>query len=238
MGWYFYQVSLLYFIPVIFVYAFINILGSANIQLNYFLQSQCSSSTKRKVIAITFDDGPHPNHTLKLLEVLGSHNVNATFFCIGKNAGTHPEIVSEIIKKGHLVGNHSYSHNKLFDLFSSKKMQNEIQKTNKVLTSIIGNTPLLFRPPFGVTNPMLSKAISRTNMVSVGWSLRSFDTVKGPDAVIAKLMAKTKPGDVVLFHDTNPNIIAIIEKYLSWLNRNDYKIVSLTSLLNIKAYED
>ncbi len=238
VGWYFYQTSLLYFIPVIFVYSVINILGSTNIQLNYFLHSQCSSSTKKKVIAITFDDGPHPNYTPKLLEVLDSHNVNATFFCIGKNAGTNPEIVSEIIKKGHLVGNHSYSHNKLFDLFSSRKMQKEIKETNKLLASIIGNLPLLFRPPFGVTNPMLSKAISRTNMVSVGWSLRSFDTVKGPDAVIAKMVANTKPGDVVLFHDTNPNIITIIEEYLLWLNKNDYKIVSLTSLLNIEAYED
>jgi len=238
VGWYFYNLSLLYIIPVIVVYAFINIMGSTNIQLNYFLHSYCCSSAQKKEIAITFDDGPHPDQTKKLIEVLESHNVNAAFFCIGKNAVTHPEIVSEIVKEGHLVGNHSYSHHKFFDLFSSRKMQNEIQETNKALTSIIGKSPKLFRPPYGVTNPMLSRAIKRTNMVSVGWSLRSFDTVKGPEAVISKLVSKTKPGDVVLFHDTNPNIITIIEEYLLWLNKNDFKIVSLTSLLNIEAYED
>ena len=75
-------------------------------------------------------------------------------------------------------------------------------------------------------------------MVSVGWSLRLFDTVKDPKNVIAKLVTNTKPGDVVLFHDTNKNILEIVEEYLLWLKKNDYKIVSLTSLLNIEAYED
>jgi len=236
-GWYFNLTSLYYLIPLAILYIVINIVGSANIQFNYFFSSYCRSATTKKEIAITFDDGPHPEVTLKLISLLNSHNVKATFFCIGKNASEHHNIISEMVNNEHLVGNHSYNHSNVFNLRSSKNMQKEILETNHIITSIIGKSPILFRPPFGVANPMLSRAISRTNMVSVGWSLRSFDTVKEPEAVIAKLMANTKPGDVVLFHDTNPNIITIIEEYLLWLNKNDFKIVSLTSLLNIEAYE-
>jgi len=238
IGWYFNLTSLYYLIPVTVVYIIINIVGSARIQLNYFFPSYCNASTTKKEIAITFDDGPHPEVTSKLIGLLDSHNVNATFFCVGKNVSAYPQIVAEMVNKGHLVGNHSYGHFRFFDLLSSRNMKKEILETNLVLNSITGKSPLLFRPPYGVTNPMLRKAINKTNMVSVGWSLRSLDTVKNPKDVIAKLVANTKPGDIVLFHDKNPNIITIIEEYLGWLKKNDFKIVSLTNLLNILAYED
>ena len=238
VGWYFNIISIYYIIPVSIIYLIINIIGSANIQFNYFFHSHCSSTTSIKEIAITFDDGPHPDITPKLLELLNKHNAKATFFCVGKNADAYNEIVAGIFSSGHILGNHSYGHSKFFDLFSSKKMKTEIIDTNEVITLITGKKPLLFRPPYGVTNPMLRKAINKSNMTSVGWSLRSFDTVRKGEKVLAKLIANTNPGDVVLFHDTNPNIITIIEEYIKWLQKNDFKIVSLTSLLNISAYED
>ena len=238
MGWYFEFISPYYLILIAILYLIINIIGSANIRLNYFLNSYCKSTTNKKEIAITFDDGPHPDITPKLLKLLESLKVEATFFCTGKNSLAYPELVSEIINKGHIIGNHSYSHSKFFDLFSVTKMQKEILDTNQIINSITGKSHLLFRPPYGVTNPMLRKALNYTKMISVGWSLRSFDTVRSSDKVLAKLEARTKPGDIVLFHDTNPNIITIIEDYLKWLKKNDFKVVSLTTLLNIPAYED
>lgn len=237
-GWLFNIVSLFYFIPLVVMFVAINIVGSANIRLNYFLRSYCRSTTSKKEIAITFDDGPHPAITPKLIDLLDAHDVKATFFCTGENAAAHPEIVSKIMNNNHVIGNHSYSHSKFFDLLPAKKMQKEISGTNQVIESITGKTPLLFRPPYGVTNPMLRKAIGKTNMVSVGWSLRSFDTVKSSNDVLTKLIGNTKPGDIVLFHDTNPDITKIMEDYLIWLRKNDFKIVSLTNLLNISAYED
>ena len=122
-GWYFNLVSLYYIIPIAILYLIINIIGSANIQLNYFVYSQCNATTSKKEIAITFDDGPHPDITPKLIELLKKHNIEAAFFCVGKNADANPEIVANIFTGGHIIGNHSYSHSKLFDLFSSKKMQ-------------------------------------------------------------------------------------------------------------------
>ncbi len=238
VGWYLNIISPYYLIPIAIVYLIINIIGSANIQLNYFVHSHCSSTTNKKEIAITFDDGPHPAITPKLIELLESHKVEVTFFCTGKNSSAYPELVIEIISKGHIIGNHSYSHSKFFDLFSATKMRKEILDTNQIINSITGKSALLFRPPYGVTNPMLRKALKYTKMISVGWSLRSFDTFRSSDKVLAKLKTRTKPGDIVLFHDTNPNIITIIEDYLKWLQKNDFKIVSLTTLLNISAYED
>ena len=238
IGWYFSIVSPYYLVPLLIAYLGINIVGSSNIQLNYFYHSYCSSITSKKEIAITFDDGPHPDITPKLLELLSSNKSKATFFCKGKNVAIYPGIVNKIVSHGHTVGNHSYNHSKYFDLFSSAKMQQEIIDTNGIIKLITEKTPVLFRPPYGVTNPMLRKALNNSNMTSIGWSLRSWDTVRSSDKVLAKLKASTKPGDIILFHDTNPNIIKIIEDYLNWLQKNDFKIVSLTTLLNIPAYED
>jgi peptidoglycan/xylan/chitin deacetylase (PgdA/CDA1 family) len=237
-GWYFNVASLYYIIPISILYLIINIFGSANIKLNYFFHSHCNAATSKKEIALTFDDGPHPVITPLLLELLNKHNITATFFCTGKNAENNPDIVSKITTNGHIIGNHSYGHSKFFDLLSARKMQKEISLTNEVISSITGKTPLLFRPPYGVTNPMLRKAISKSKLISIGWSLRSFDTVKNSQKVLNKLLSNTMPGDIVLFHDTNAQIITIIEDYLLWLQKNDYKIVSLTSLLNIPAYEE
>ncbi|NQU34360.1 MAG: polysaccharide deacetylase family protein [Bacteroidetes bacterium] len=237
-GWYFSLVSIRYIVPVILIYIVINIVGASKIQLNYFFVSHCKGITENREIALTFDDGPHPEITPSILKLLEDYNVTATFFCTGKNATQHPHILTEIINKGHIIGNHSYGHSKLFDLFSPSKMHGEITDTNTALTKITKKSPLLFRPPYGVTNPMLGRALKKTNMISVGWSLRSFDTVKNNHEVLKKLKSNTKPGDIVLFHDTVPNTINIVKDYLIWLQESDYKVVSLTSLLKIPAYEE
>ena len=237
-GWYFEDISLAFLIPVVLVYFFITIVGSANIQTNYYFKSHCFGAINKREIALTFDDGPNPELTSKLLELLSSFDASATFFCTGKNAVAHPDLIQEISKQGHIVGNHTYGHSKVFDLFSSSQMNKEIEQTNTIINEIIGKSPMLFRPPYGVTNPMLRKALRRTNMTSIGWSLRSFDTVNKSDDVISKLKLKTKSGDIVLFHDTIDQTVSIVEEYLIWLKENNYKVVSLTSLLKIPAYED
>jgi len=223
-------------IPII-IYLAILAIGSIKISLNFYFPSLCKAKTKEKEIVLTFDDGPNPEITPRLLKILEKEKIPATFFCIGNQVNEHPKIIKEIDKNGHLIGNHSYSHHRWFDLFSSKKMNNEIKKTNDAVRKEVGKNPLLFRPPYGVTNPTLKKALQETNMISIGWSLRSFDTFKPKDKVLQKLKRKTKGGDVVLFHDTDEKILEIIEEYLSWLKENGFKIVSLTKLFEIEAYE-
>ena len=96
----------------------------------------------------------------------------------------------------------------------------------------------MFRPPYGVTNPSLKKALEKTDMYSIGWSVRTFDTVRNADRVMKKLKNKTRPGDVILFHDTDDKIIDLTDNYLSWLNKEGFKVVSLEQLFNINGYDD
>ncbi|MEJ2594575.1 MAG: polysaccharide deacetylase family protein [bacterium] len=223
-------------IPVA-LYLALLITGSAAIGMNFYFRSLNRSSTKEKKIALTFDDGPDGKVTEALMDLLEKYDAQAAFFCIGKNVMQFPEIVRKAVDKGHIIGNHSYTHHRWFDLFSAKRMAAEIKATNREIERATGKTPALFRPPYGVTNPSLKKAIQETGMIPVGWSLRSFDTLGNKEKILKKLRRKTKPGKVVLFHDRGPELLQLMEEYLRWLSEKDYKVVSLTELFNMEAYE-
>jgi len=173
-----------------------------------------------------------------LLKLLAKYNVKATFFCVGKNVESYPEIARSIINNNHIIGNHSYFHSYYFDLLSSYQMKKEITHTNDIIYKNCRIKPKLFRPPYGVTNPMLKKAIKKSGLTSIGWSLRSFDTYKATEVVKKRLKKNTKPGDIVLLHDTVDDAVVIVEDYLIWLKEAGYKVVSLDRLLKIKSYED
>ncbi len=237
LGWILNTISLVYLIPIAIIYLLVNVIGSSSIKFNYFVDSYCKGITNEKEVSITFDDGPHSQNTPKLLSLLQEKNVSAAFFCTGEAVSLNSKIVKKAFSEGHIIANHTYYHSKFFDLFSSTRMMNEINCTNNEIYKIIGKKPSLFRPPYGVTNPMLGRALKRTKLTSIGWSVRSFDTILSSDDVLAKLKSKTHPGDIVLFHDTVPATISIVSEYLEWLEFNNYKVVSLTSLLNIPAYE-
>lgn len=230
-------ITLWWIIPILVTYFSITVAGSYFICMNFYFHSYCKGKTSDKIVAITFDDGPSSENTSQILSVLEKYNALAAFFVTGKNVKQNPEILRDIDQRGHIVGNHSFSHSKYFDVFSSKNMKKEIWDTNRVIKDVIGKSPLFFRPPYGVTNPLLKKAIKFVNMYSIGWSLRSLDTVLEKGRLIKKVQRKTKPGSIVLFHDTTSNIDEILETYLQWLDVNGYKVVDLASLLNIEAYE-
>jgi len=232
------ELSLLYLLIPIFLYIISLVFGSIFIGLDFYFKSLNKSNTENKEIAITFDDGPNAFITPKLLQLLDNENVKACFFVIGKNIAGNEKIVKKIAAEGHLIGNHSFSHHTLIDLFSSEKIAAEIEHTNLEIKKLIRKEPVFFRPPYGVTNPLIKKAIQMTEMVPVGWSLRSLDTVNSADKVLQKLKRNTKPGSVVLFHDTNEKILEIIIEYLHWLKVNEYKIVSLDKLFSIEIYEN
>ena len=217
------------------LYAGFLVLGSISIGLNFYIGSHNRGDRKIRAIALTFDDGPEGDATGALMDLLKRYNAPATFFCIGRNVVKNKPLVSRMHAEGHLVGNHSFTHHRWFDLFAPGKMAAEIMATNREIERITGQAPLLFRPPYGVTNPSLAKALAMTGMTSVGWSLRSFDTIKDGERVLRKLKRKTRPGDVVLFHDRAVNL-HILEEYLKWLADKNMKVVSLTELLGIEAY--
>ena len=136
---------------------------------NVFVKAYCSVKTEKKEIAITFDDGPNPEKTPAILDVLGKYNIKAVFFCIGTNIAGNEEILKRIHNEGHIIGNHTYTHSTWFDLFSARNMTDDLQKAEELIFTIIGKRVHFFRPPYGVTDPMLAKAVKRMKyVVSVG----------------------------------------------------------------------
>jgi peptidoglycan/xylan/chitin deacetylase (PgdA/CDA1 family) len=233
----YYEIGILPYLFLIVIYVAFIVLGTFCIQLNFYFNSYHTGSTEKKEIALTFDDGPHPEITPKVLKLLDAHKVQATFFCVGKHVNKHSDIVKSAYQKGHIIGNHSYNHSNFFDLQSSVKMTHELNQTRNSIYHAIGRMPNFFRPPFGVTNPLLKIAVTNTNLISIGWSVRSFDTRKSVKSVISRLKKKASPGAIILFHDTNDKIIPILEAFLPWLKTNGYHVISLDKILQIDAYE-
>ncbi len=212
--------------------------GSYFIGSGLFVKAILRGNKKENKIAITFDDGPHPEHTPAILKILKEHNVKATFFFVGERVDEHLEIMKQAIEEGHIVGNHSWSHGFWFDLKSAHNMQVEINKANHIVQQHTGLLPHLFRPPYGVTNPNLAKAIKNTNMVTVGWSLRSMDTVlKSEEALLNRVTKKVKGGDIVLFHDTQAGTVSALEGFIKHCQLKGLDIVPLDKLIGESAYE-
>jgi peptidoglycan/xylan/chitin deacetylase (PgdA/CDA1 family) len=233
----YYEVGILAYLILIAFYLLIIVIGTFSIRMNFYFASLHSGDSNKKNIALTFDDGPHPVFTQEVLKLLDEHQAKATFFCIGKHINNFSNIVSAAHQQGHLIGNHSYSHSHYFDLFSSVKMTHELNQTRNSIYHAIGKMPNLFRPPFGVTNPLLKIALNNTQLISIGWSVRSFDSNKNARSVISRLKRKTHPGAIVLLHDTKEKIIPILSEFLPWLKKNGYSVISLEELLHIEAYE-
>jgi peptidoglycan/xylan/chitin deacetylase (PgdA/CDA1 family) len=236
--WFFGVGEIKYFVLVGFIWSMIVFWGSAFIGSNYHVKTYCGNSLEaEKKIALTFDDGPN-EMTLLVLDVLRKYNAKGTFFCIGKNIETHPDILKKIVEDGHAVGNHTYSHSPFFDFYRKNKVIAEIKKTDALIESVSGKKTCLFRPPYGVTNPSIRRALETTHHKTIGWNIRSLDgVVKKENFLLDRIIKRIKPGGIVLLHDTSIQTVTVLEQLLSVLEQNNYTVVPLEELLNIKAYE-
>ncbi|MEL1253874.1 polysaccharide deacetylase family protein [Flavobacterium sp. DGU38] len=216
----------------------INAFGSARISSNYHVKAFCNNpSETEKKIALTFDDGPS-EFTLEVLEILKKYNAKATFFCIGKNIETHPEILQKIIDEGHLVGNHSYSHSQFFDFYTYPTIMEELQKTDQLLEKFTSKKINFFRPPYGVTTPSIRRALKFTKHKVIGWNIRSLDGgTTDVELILNRIKKRVSPGGIVLLHDTAPHSVFVLEQFLQFLQQNNYEVISVEELLKLNAYE-
>ncbi|MFK5878050.1 MAG: polysaccharide deacetylase family protein [Flavobacteriaceae bacterium] len=214
-------------------------IGSFNFELNFFLKAtHHNHSTNKNSIALTFDDGPHPEFTSKVLKLLKDYNVKVTFFLIGENVEKYPELVKQIIGEGHNVGNHSYAHTNNYGFLSRSKITRDLMKSQKLLFDITKKRVQFFRPPFGVTNPNIAKAVKNLSLKTFGWSVRSYDTVaKDSESIFKKITTNLKKGDVVLMHDTSQISVEILEKVLEYLKTKNMNSVTLSTLFNMDSNE-
>lgn len=155
-------------------------------------------------VCLTFDDGPDPVYTPKILDVLADHNAKATFFVLGKAAEQFPYLIELILEAGHSIGNHTYSHCHPW-LISSWRAKQEVRKANAVINNIVGITPRWFRPPFGRLRTAMRLQAHSEQMTTVLWSRSIIDWgIVGTKTGIARRLDQIKPGDIVLLHDGRP----------------------------------
>ncbi|HEY4012415.1 MAG TPA: polysaccharide deacetylase family protein [Polyangiaceae bacterium] len=154
-------------------------------------------------VALTFDDGPDPVSTPRILDALAVRGARATFFVVGRKVEQHPEVVRAIVERGHAVGLHSYAHDRLFALRGERRVRADLARGIAALEKVTGERPILFRPPIGHTNPILARVADSLDLTVVGWSVGARDglaTAK-KDAVAARVCAGLRDGAIVLMHD-------------------------------------
>ena len=168
-----------------------------------------AAAAARAEIAITFDDGPDPDVTPAVLDLLDTHGARATFFCIAARASRHPALCRSIVARGHSVQNHSQRHRHNFSLLGMRGLAREIGQAQERLEHITGHTPQFFRAPAGLRNPLLAPVLQRLGLSLVSWTRRGYDTVRRePERVLARLVDGLGAGDILLLHDGNAALAA------------------------------
>lgn len=225
-------------IPVL-MYVVLTSYGSASVQAGFYVKTVNKGKTHEKKIALSFDDGPVVPFTHEVLDILKEKQIPATFFCIGKQIEQYPYVLKRIIAEGHLIGNHTFSHSYHMGFFTTKRVISEIETTDQLITKLTQRQPRWFRPPFGVTNPMIARALKKTGHQVIGWSMRSLDTViKDKKRVVRRIIKQLRPGAIVLLHDRLPEISSILTDLLIEIEKEGYEIVSMEELLNLSAFKE
>ncbi len=191
-------------------------------------------------VAITIDDGPDPEVTPQVLDLLDAAGARATFFCIGWRARENPALVREIVARGHQVENHGDSHSKAFAFFGPGRMAADIAAGQATLAAITGQTPRYFRATAGLRNPFLDPVLHRLGIRLASWTRRPYDTRCGdPDTVLARLCRDLGPGDILLLHDGHaartadgqPVILAVLPRLLATLRDQQLNPVTLNDAI-------
>ncbi len=160
------------------------------------------AAAARSEIALTFDDGPDPQVTPRVLDLLDAHAARATFFCIANQARRHPDLCREIARRGHAIENHSCSHLPTFAFLGLGGIRRELAQAQATLGELSGRPPRFFRPPAGIRNPMLDPVLHEAGLTLVSWTRRGYDTQRTDiDSVTARLATDLAAGDILLLHD-------------------------------------
>jgi peptidoglycan/xylan/chitin deacetylase (PgdA/CDA1 family) len=192
-------------------------------------------STGGKAVALTFDDGPQPEVTPRVLDILRARGVRATFFLIGRAARRHPEIVRRIVAEGHGVGNHSDGHSYMFWALPPARLRRDLRAAQQSIMAASGKRCRWFRPPVGLKSVFLRGALRREGLELVSWRIRFLDR-GGLDArrLASRLRRRVKPGDIVLMHDGHDRkpggrreVLRALPVVLDVLEEEGYRFVGL-----------
>ncbi|MGP3973258.1 polysaccharide deacetylase family protein [Streptomyces sp. 8N114] len=191
-------------------------------------ESTLPAAAGGRVLALTFDDGPHPEHTPRLLEVLRRHDVQATFFVVGENAAAFPGLLNAMAADGHVVGNHSWAHRTLTRMRPSD-VRDDLGRTSELIDRVVGTPPRWCRAPYGAWHPPSLKVCADLGMEPMGWSVDTHDwTRPGTARIVRAVTDRATPGAIVLQHDgggPRHQTVAAVDRYLPLLRAHGYTCV-------------
>jgi peptidoglycan/xylan/chitin deacetylase (PgdA/CDA1 family) len=192
-------------------------------------------NTSRPILALTFDDGPHPQLTPRLLDILRQQGVRATFYVIGRNVETYPEIARRIVAEGHEIANHTWSHPALPKV-SAAKLKQEIESTSNVIERVTGRRPTNMRPPYGAINDRVRQSLLQDHKLDViMWSVDPLDWKRpGASVVTQRMVQGAKPGAILLAHDIHPGTIEAMPQTIAQLKAKGYGFATVSQLLALR----
>jgi peptidoglycan/xylan/chitin deacetylase (PgdA/CDA1 family) len=189
-------------------------------------------------IALTFDDGPHATLTPKLLDLLASRHIKATFFVLGECVEQNPQILQRAAREGHEIGNHSWSHPQLNRL-SDEGVRSQLKRTDDLIKSLIGIRPTLFRPPYGALTSRQKKWIPEEfGYKIILWDVDPLDWKEpGPATVTNRILKNSRPGSIVLSHDIHRGTIESVPATIDQLLAKHFKFVTVSELISLATPE-
>lgn len=192
------------------------------------------SNVRGKYLALTFDDGPHPSNTRRLLDILAKRNVKATFYVVGKNVNRYPSLIRRMVREGHEIGNHTWNHPNL-NKQSRSKVQEELARTGKAIHRVSGIRPRTMRPPYGAFRQELRNwTRNQFGYPTILWSVDPKDWKdRNASTVTRRLVSGAKPGAILLAHDIHKSTIDAMPSTLDQLLRKGYQFVTVTQLIQL-----
>ncbi len=194
-----------------------------------------SIKTDQKVLAMTFDDGPHPSNTPRLLKILRDRNIKATFYLVGKNAKAYPSIVRQMVAEGHEIGNHTWTHGSLTSM-SDEQIRRELTMSSDAVFEAAGYRPQTIRPPYGAINQRVKELMfSEFGYPTIMWSVDPQDWRKpGVAVVTSRIVTASHPGAILLAHDIHAPTIDAMPGTFDQLLAKGYRFVTVSQLMNIE----
>ena len=224
---------------VILIYLLVLAAGVSVISLKFFVPALCRGRTGSGEAALTFDDGPDPRVTPRILDVLDRRGVKVAFFFIGEKTTAHPDLARKTAGQGHIIGNHTFYHAWWTNFLWGRRLDRALITAQEAVYEAIGRRPAFFRPPVGLTNPHLWSSLKRTGLVCVGWDVRSFDRNRPSGMVIDKILKKIRSGSIVILHDSgvDPELTAdMLDELIVKIQAKGLRLVRLDKLLGLEPY--